>query len=353
MYEVDFHPIEKTGEEGSKSGDAISMRFDDAEGIQRIVVIDGGFKHSGDRLIEHIDTYYNTQHVDIIISTHPDQDHINGLATVLDELTVGELLIHRPHDHTSRSIEGFGNISVVDALIGLAEDKGVTVTEPFTGLTRFGGQLRILGPTADYYGTLVEQHLDEVASGAAAQRIEQASRSATLAAKAADLLERALSWLPVETLQEGGETSPRNNMSVVTLITSTAGQRLLFTGDAGIEALDAAIDEYEGIGLPVPDPSLTFFQAPHHGSKRNLAPSLLNRIFGGASGDGVTRTSFISSAKTDKKHPSPKVTNALIRRGLNPAATEGRTLGHFSDDAPARPGWVTITPIGPLDEDDD
>lgn len=354
MYEVDFHAIEKTGETGSKSGDAITVRFTEVgTGRERVLVVDGGFKHSGEGLLEHIEKYYETSHVDLMISTHPDQDHINGLATVLDDVSVGELLIHRPHDHTTMDVNNFSNIAVVDALIALAEEKGVTVTEPFTGLTRFGGQVRILGPTQDYYEALVEQHLDEVASGEAQNRASRAKMSALVASLAGDLLHKAISWLPLETLREGGETGPRNNSSVITLVTCDAGKRLLFTGDAGIEALTAGMDEYEALVAPLPDKMMGFFQAPHHGSKRNLAPSLLDRLFGGPSGDGSERTSFISSAKQDKKHPSPKVTNALLRRGLEPIATEGRTICDRSPDAPDRAGWVTLAPIGPLNEDED
>lgn len=206
-----------------------------------------------------------------MISTHPDQDHINGLTTIMDELSVGELLIHRPHDHTARSIDEFGNIEVVDALIALAEESGVTVTEPFAGLTRFGGQIRVLGPTLARYEDMLNQHLDEVESGTAATRVSKASFSASLASKAVDWLDRTISYLPIETLQEGGETGPRNNMSVVTLL-SSSGERVLLTGDAGIDALNEAIDEYEARVAAVPDVQMSVFQAPHHGSKHNLAP---------------------------------------------------------------------------------
>jgi hypothetical protein len=43
MYEIDFLSIEKTGELGSKSGDAITIGFIEASGAERVVVIDGGY----------------------------------------------------------------------------------------------------------------------------------------------------------------------------------------------------------------------------------------------------------------------------------------------------------------------
>jgi len=352
MYEVDFLPIERTGEGGSKSGDAITIRFrEDASGLARVVVIDGGFSYTGEAVIEHVQRWYDTSHVDLMISTHPDQDHLNGLTTVMDELAVGELMIHIPQDHAPDA-DDFSNIEVVDALIGLAEEKGVRISEPFTGAQRFDGHITILGPSQAYYETLLAEHLLEVQSGAAAARFSTSTTRPGLMTKAADLLSRVLAYLPIETLGEDGDCGPRNNSSVVTLL-QVDGERMLLTGDAGIPALNQAWDEYEAIigrhqGMP-----LHFFQAPHHGSRRNLSPSLLNRIFGDPGSNPGSTTSFISSAKQDAKHPSPKVTNALRRRGVESYATEGNSLLHKSSDLPMRPGYGPVTAIGPLEEGDD
>lgn len=60
--------------------------------------------------------------------------------------------------------------------------------------------------------------------------------------------------------------------------------------------------------------------------------------------------SFVSSAKASKKHPSPKVTNALGRRGATVITTEGKNI-HLGDSA--RPGYSRSVPVKPLQEDDD
>ena len=83
-YEVDIIGV---GQE-SKSGDAIAIRWGNLYGQrseQKVVVIDGGFKDCGYDVVKHIKIYYGTDCVDAVISTHPDQDHINGLHIVLDE----------------------------------------------------------------------------------------------------------------------------------------------------------------------------------------------------------------------------------------------------------------------------
>lgn len=351
MLEIDFLSIEKTGDAGSKSGDAIAVRFDDAFGFQRVVIIDGGYKDSGERLVEHVQTEFETEFVDLVISTHPDNDHLSGLTVVLEELAVGELLIHRPHLHT-KHFKDYSNIEVIDAVIALAEKNDVTVTEPFTGLTRFNGAIRVLGPTQSFYEELLEEDLGGGAESVAKSILAMAAdrlRESAFGVKSADLLSRVLTALPYETLSEDGETSPRNRSSVITLLDVDGYS--MFTGDAGIDSLVYAAEQYEAhVGSFAENP-LRFFQAPHHGSHRNLAPSLLDRIFGKKGDTFSASTSFISSAKADPKHPSPRVTNALARRDVTVYATEGKGLLHHNGSN--RPGWSAATPIPPLNEDDE
>lgn len=347
MFEVDFLPVENENQDGGKSGDAIAIRFTvHAEQRQAVVVIDGGRDYTTDALVRHIDQYYGTDVVDLMISTHPDADHLNGLAGVVEALDVQELMIHQPRLHAG-DVSDFSNLEALDELLDTAKARGVLVSEPFTGESRLGGQLTVLGPTSTYYEELLAQQLWEAkyttASAAASKGWWQ---------RGINLLERAVDWLPVETLTDEGETSHRNNSSVITLLT-VDGQRMLFTGDAGIPAMTAAADQYESTYGSFAAFPLSFMQAPHHGSKRNLGPTILNRILGMPTSPYASSTvALISSAKAAPKHPSPKVVNALKRRGCFVGATEGITICH-SSGAPARPGWGILQPLPALVEDDD
>ena len=89
-YEIDFLPVGN----GDKSGDAICLRWEE-NNKYKVMVIDGGTKESGEKIVEHIKTYYNTTKVDYVVNTHPDQDHASGLSIVLEKLTVKELWIKR------------------------------------------------------------------------------------------------------------------------------------------------------------------------------------------------------------------------------------------------------------------
>lgn len=349
MYEVDFLAVESEAGPGSKSGDAIAVHFKHATtGEDMVVVIDGGFTAVGDDLADHIQRWYETSYVDLVISTHPDADHINGIARLLERLDVAELLLHQPMLHHPDTSD-FSNIEAVENLLRVAEEQGVKVTEPFTGLNRFEEQLLILGPTEPYYTELVQQHIKEEQTGTA---LRAATEGARIRELAKSLLDKTLSHFPVESLTDEGDTGPRNNSSVITLL-QLDGYRLLFTADAGIPALKAAADVYEETigefeGFP-----LRFVQGPHHGSKHNVGPTVLDRMLGPRRRPfSTTTTAFISSAKADEKHPSPKVLNAFGRRGCKVSASEGQGI-RYGNDAPSRQGWSPLTPLPPLHEDDD
>ncbi len=77
-FEVDIRAVG----ESTTSGDAIAIRYGTFNGnpsAQRVVVIDGGFEDNGEDLIRLITNVYNTNRVDLMISTHPHDDHLIGL----------------------------------------------------------------------------------------------------------------------------------------------------------------------------------------------------------------------------------------------------------------------------------
>jgi glyoxylase-like metal-dependent hydrolase (beta-lactamase superfamily II) len=76
--EIDFLAV---GDK-AKSGDAIALRFGNLLGNreeQTVITVDGGTLKSGERLVEHVKTYYKTNRVDFGFLTHPDGDHASGM----------------------------------------------------------------------------------------------------------------------------------------------------------------------------------------------------------------------------------------------------------------------------------
>jgi beta-lactamase superfamily II metal-dependent hydrolase len=349
-YEIDFLPV---GNE-SKGGDAIALRYGNLYGPrseQTVVVIDGGYTDDGEALVKHIREYYETDTADIVISTHLDQDHITGLEVVLEEMRVNQLLMHLPWQHSAMLTEARKvafksralseklekSFQAASDLQTIAERKGVPILEPFTGVQTNDGVLRILGPSKSYY----EDLLTEVEVRAASQPTSALQEYLRKLAKAAAKLVPETLW--IETLRDDGETSPTNNSSVVTLLT-VDGRRSLLTGDAGIPALEQALDILETEGF---EPgTFKFVQIPHHGSRRNVGPSVLDRLLGpkGQSTRHSTAFASVPPKNPEHKHPAKKVTNAFRRRGYNVHVTQGSTKRH-SYNAPDRDGWSKSEPV--------
>ena len=133
-----------------------------------------------------------------------------------------------------------------------------------------------------------------------------------------------------ETLREGGTTAAENESSVV-LGGVLDGGVILLTADAGLRALEAAANHADAIGLPFQG-ALRLFQVPHHGSRNNISPSMLDRIIGPMAdfGSRVNTWCVVSAGPQDDTHPRQVVVNALVRRGLEPASTREGSLLYVS-----------------------
>lgn len=350
MLEIDFLSGSKSDPDSTKSYDAIVARFkEDQDSKEKIIVIDAGFSEVGDDVTNFLAERYGTDEVDAMISTHPDTDHLNGLVTAMQQLKVKELLIHQPGQYRS-NLDGFGNLDNLNDLLGYAEAQGTKISDPYTGLSLFDGRLLILGPTEDYYKKLLADQFDPEVMASLSQYNQPGT---SLLAKAMSTLGKIIDKLPIETLGDDGKTSPRNNSSVIALLT-VDGKRHMLTGDAGIEALGYAADYYEQQHGSFKDAPLCSFQMPHHGSKHNAGKSILNRIIGNHNEPhNADMRVHISAVKASKKHPHPKVTNAAMRRGVEDhhiAVTNGSSFCH-SHNAPDRGDYSPISPYPILEEE--
>lgn len=189
----------------------------------------------------------------------------------------------------------------------------------------------MIGPDLDYYEELV------------AEIPGQESKAREVLRKLAEAVQRLVpESLTIETLTDAGQTSAQNNSSVISVL-NVAGRLSIFTGDAGIPALSRAAGVLEAGGYS--PGNCKFVQIPHHGSRRNVGPSILDRLLGEK---GVTerRASAFASAAIEgaPKHPAKKVTNAFRRRGYMPHATRGNALRHHHQ-APPRPGYSPCAPL--------
>ena len=319
-YEVDFMQV---GQE-SKGGDAIALRWGDLRSNDKpnseqfVAVIDGGYEKSGEDLAELINTYYHTDTIDLVVSTHPDADHIGGLSHILDEFIVKKLWIHKPWEHNKGIASKFQDGRVTDNSISnrlrdlceaawklcqKAKEKNIKIEEPFfckdtpIQYSCYGGVLKVLGPSQDYYETLLPD-FDGTVSQSPAQNTFAKNRE--------------MIW-GEDAIDDKGETSAKNNSSTI-LEFRYKGHKILFTADAGIPAFRRASGNVKNI-----DGELRMIQIPHHGSWRNVSPDVLDNMIGfidKSNNSNITVTAVVSCAEDhDHKHPNKRVLNAFIHRG--------------------------------------
>lgn len=348
-YEIDFLPVGK----GDRSGDAVCVRYG-TPGNYKVMVYDGGTQESGQQLVDHIRQHYGTSHVDYVVCSHPDADHASGLSVVLENLTVGELWMHRPWEHSAVICAYFRDGRITDASLAerlknkmaaayalekLALEKGIPLKEPFKGASV--GAFHVMSPEKDWYvHTLIPDFAKSPEKKAAAGVDESFLKS--LYTSAINLAANVAESWGFETLREDVSTSAENESSVV-LYGVIAERGVLLTGDAGIQALSDTATYAESHGISLPD-RLKFVQVPHHGSRNNVSPSVLDRLIGPKASSPVTDarlTAFVSAAEGSGIHPRKMVVNGFVRRGAKVVATSGQSKWHHHN-MKWREGWVVV-----------
>lgn len=363
-FEIDFLPVGN----GEKSGDAIALRFGKeliSGKDQFVVAIDGGTLESGESLANHIKKYYKTTTVNLLISTHPDNDHSSGLRYIANEMDVKEIWMHLPWRHSKECLEYVQDarvterslrtrlqesLNTVGELEELAEEKGIPIKEPFSDNpdTNYKNII-VLSPSTAFYEQLLScfkaapESFDEAPEGLLQKFISTIKT----------LLE---SWAEEGLEDPAPNASTAENNSATIIYLDLDDHKILLTSDTGTPALTEAIKRADELGINLKECYL--YQVPHHGSKRNCGPTVLNSIIGTPvpeNQSASTKAIISVSPKGEPKHPSKKVVNAFIRRGCLVCATKGKII-RYSHNAPEREGWGPATPLAfdsNIDEQED
>jgi hypothetical protein len=290
--------------------------------------------------------------MDHVVLTHADDDHSSGLREVIRSFVIGAIWMNRPWLYAAEIIHLFrdsrftvGGLErrlkedypILLEIDHIAAAKGVPVYEVFQG-AQIGG-FSVLSPTRARYLELIPQFSR---TPEAAQAADQGLGVGNLLAQTYRASVDSETW-GRETLEEDVETTASNESSVVQLA-DLSDHKLLLTGDAGVQSLHEAASFAEMIGFTLP--GLRFMQVPHHGSRHNVSPSVLNRWLGQpVPRDAPPRsTAFASVAANDRERPRKKVVNAFTRRGAPVHVTKGATKRQ-SHNMPDREGWSRSKPL--------
>lgn len=340
-YEVDFLPV------GEGSGDAIVIRYGDEESGYYLHVVDGGRTETAETIINHINEFYPGYHIDHMVLSHADDDHATGLVGVMEKMEVKELWMNRPwlyaaeilhHFHGSFTLQGLiDNIKerhpYLVELERLSIQQGTVIHDVFQG-ARIGA-FTVLAPTRDRYvnsipdfGKTPERYTTE------ATGLRSLGLFRTLAEAAKKLFEN---W-DIETLSSNAVTSASNESCVVQY--AVLGDKgVLLTADVGPIGLAEAANFGAQLGFDRPK----FVQVPHHGSRHNVTPSVLDAWLGSKQPQGtVVGTAFCSVGSNKVDYPRGQVTNAFTRRGFPIYCTRTNWISHSRGGG--HPNAVAITP---------
>ena len=288
-FEIEFFPVG----DSAKAGDAIVARYGN-NGQYAVSVIDGGTEDSGSAIVEHIRSVYGTTTViDHVISSHPDTDHASGLRKILEALPVRNLWLHGVWHHAGEMLPYFEDkrwtkdgleaairkeYPIIKDLLDLAAAQNTPVYESFAGQPI--GPFVVLSPTSSAYTRLVPQFRRTPAPDADRLKAENMwLGEPRVPSLLGAILEKAVSWIPefweYELLREGAVTAAENETSTI-LYGYFGSTSVLLTADAGVNALwwATTFAQQNGIDLS----TLNLIQVPHHGSRSNVTPSVLNRL---------------------------------------------------------------------------
>ncbi len=152
-------------------------------------------------------------------------------------------------------------------------------------------------------------------------------------------VQKVIEWIPeqwgFELLKEGGVTAAENETSTV-LYGDFDSSKVLLTADAGINALHWACNYADETQLDLE--ALKLIQVPHHGSRRNVSPAILERIVGPKlpPNSPAKKKAIVSAPKDDESHPRRVVMNAFLRRGAPVHSTQNSKFRYHSNTMPER-----------------
>jgi beta-lactamase superfamily II metal-dependent hydrolase len=333
-FEVDFLPV------GDSYGDAIVIRYGDDGAGYCLHVVDGGRTDTAQTIIKHIEKYYPSYFINHMVVSHADNDHACGLIGVLDHFHVEHLWMNRPWLYAAEIIQHFHGNFTLQGLIDdirerhsylvkleeLALAKGTQIHEVFQGVQI--GRFTVLAPSRKRYVELIPDFEKAPTSYKGDTKPKQYGLLQAV-------MEAARKWLDekwdIETLSANPQppTSASNESCVVQYAELESGRRVLLTADVGPVGLTEAADFAAASGLERPE----FVQMPHHGSRHNVTPAVLDRWLGPRKPEGTyVGRSFCSIGAEKPDYPRGQVKNAFIRRGYKVYTTRTKWISHYSGD---------------------
>lgn len=310
-----------------------------------VVLVDAGNEGDGEKILNHINTYYTQKYVDLAICTHCDTDHYGGYKELIAEhnkqtssFQIKQFRVHDPYKHVNvddvkyvrkeQTLRDRLNAAYAfkdgTSLLDLLDNANITREEPFTGKEYSPLNIFVLGPDKDYYETLIPDfrvNLDF--------KDEQQDDSYTGLNR---LYFKTEDEFFSKALENANDDPSKVNQSSVIFAFTPENDVFLFTGDAGREALQRVVNiDNEGALKNV-----EWMKIPHHGSKHNLNSAIISHFH--------PSTSYISTEKYGK-FANICTVNALKKVGNVYSTHQNRRNICYHRGTPQREGYSTAMPL--------
>lgn len=315
-------------------GDAILVELRDHQNQGITFIVDGGCAEQAQNIIGFLQAFHSNNRK-VVVSTHPDNDHIGGLEEIIRAVGISDLILNDPRDYDPQStIQGrmrteldsdqrdrlssaFERIDgVKNAAAGWNARHHGLFASANSILTWGPWNVYVIGPTTAHFNEVWYTH----------------GRLADLYTSDDENIVSNLVRTGKSIIDDGVDTSGLNNQSIMLLIEGP-GQKVLLTGDAGMRSIrDAsAIRNIQ---------SLTLLDVPHHGSRRNVDSVIIEHL--------KPSVAFISSPGNDK-HPRRAVVRKLQKTGTRVYSTckTGTTSIYHHQNIP-RAGYSSISAWDPI-----
>lgn len=211
------------------------------------------------------------EHIDLLIITHIDDDHIGGILSWFKDEVPSPDFVREVwmNDDTEVNIsEGLNNTAAQAAsLKKLLTDNGLTLRDQIVSgqtITFDWGEIAILAPTAIQHNVVAEK---------IAKAIDEAQKN-NLNNAPNDNYNKDIKDLLSEDWPMG-DLSAENDASIAFMLTTKTGERGLFLGDANIDTVMCNLSAKYGKVHPL---FCQLVKLSHHGSKNNFRPDLLDVI---------------------------------------------------------------------------
>ncbi len=242
-------------------GDASYIRFPDGKDM----VVDGGPNDAVVTCLSKHMPFYD-RHIDIVLLTHPQKDHMQGLLTVLDRYDVGVFI----RSDVENATEGF------EKLLAVVSDNHIPIKFVTSGdrITIGNAVITVLWPSAD-----------------------QIARMKPLIASETGVSGQVL----------GVSNGELNDGSIVFWLRYGNFDEV-FSGDADTHV------EKNYVGMPLSVDGIEVLKVPHHGSKTGMSESYLSWL--------KPQLGVISVGKNSYGHPADTILNMLEHAGVTTKRTD-------------------------------